>query len=341
MKALKYIFFLLLILIIGFAIYVAVQPNDFNFNRSKVIKAPEQVLYNTVNDFREWPRFSPWLEQDSLATITYGDKTSGIDSKYAWDGEILGIGSMTTLNAIENKSIEQRIDFVEPFESTSNINWTFEPEADGTKVTWHMAGEQDFMTKLYVAISGTIEKNTGPDFERGLFKLDSIVQADMKQFSVTTEGVTQHSGGFYLYNTTSCKMSNFKQKMQEMMPRIGGYAMTNNIKMAGSPFVLYHKWDEENDAVIFSCCIPTSSKITSSEPDILTGQLNPFKTVKTILKGDYENLKSAWETTMSYILDNDLVLAENGPMLESYLTDPMSTPNPAEWITEIYLAVEE
>lgn len=247
---------------------------------------------------------------------------------------------MTTLNSVENSSIDQRIDFIEPFETSSNVNWSFEPEANGTKVTWSMSGDQDFMTKLFVAISGSIEDNTAPDFERGLFKLDSIVQSDMKQFSVTIEGVTQHSGGFYLYNTTSCKMSDFKQKMQEMMPKIGGYAITNNIRIAGAPFVIYHKWDEANDAVIFSCCIPTSSKITSSEPDILTGQLESFKAVKTVLKGDYENLKTAWEQTMSYIEENKLVLSETGPKIEAYLNDPMSAPNPANWVTEIYLALE-
>lgn len=340
MKALKYIFFLLLILIIGFAIYVAVQPNDFSFNRSKVINAPTEVIYNTVNEFKEWPRFSPWLEQDTMAQISYGEKTSGIDASYSWNGEILGVGSMTTLNTVENSSIDQRIDFIEPFETTSNVNWSFEPESNGTKVTWSMSGDQDFMTKLFVAISGSIEDNTAPDFERGLFKLDSIVQSDMKQFSVTIEGITQHSGGFYLYNTTSCKMSDFKQKMQEMMPKIGGYAITNNIRMAGAPFVIYHKWDEANDAVIFSCCIPTSSKITASDPDILTGQLESFKAVKTVLKGDYENLKTAWEQTMAYLENNELVLSETGPKIEAYLNDPMSAPNPANWITEIYLAIE-
>lgn len=339
MKAIKYIIFLLLIFFIGFAIYVAVQPNDYAFNRSRTIKAPTSVVYDLVNDYKEWPRFSPWIEQDTNAILSYEDKTSGIDAGYAWEGEILGEGRMQTLKTVSNKAIEQQIDFLKPFESTSKIHWTFEPTQDGTKVTWAMAGEQDFMTKLYVAFSGSIETNTGPDFERGLYKLDSIVQADMKKFSINVEGITQHSGGFYLYNTASSKMSDFKQKMQEMMPIIGGYALTNNITMAGKPFVIYHKWDEENDAVIFSCCIPTTSKMTSSEANILTGQLEPFKAVKTKLRGDYENLKESWDQTMKYIAQNNLELIESGPMIEVYLTDPMSTPNPANWITEIYLAV--
>ena len=42
-------------------------------------------------------------------------------------------------------------------------------------------------------------------------------------------------------------MDDFKEKMQDMFPKIGGYAIANNIKMAGSPFVIYHKWDEAFD----------------------------------------------------------------------------------------------
>ena len=340
MKAIKYILFLLLILFIGFAIYVAVQPNDFKFNRSKIIKAPTPVVYDLVNDFKEWPRFSPWIEQDTNAVLTYEDKTSGVGAGYSWEGEILGIGNAKTVDVLNNKSISQHIEFVKPFESNSNINWTFEPTQDGTKVTWSMDGKQDFMTKMYVAFSGSIEETTGPDFERGLFKLDSIVQADMRKYSVTVEGITQHSGGFYLYNTTSCKIEDLEQKKQEMMPIVGGYAISNNITMGGTPFVLYHKWDIENNTVMFSCCVPTTSKIEASNPNILTGQLKPFKAVKTVLKGDYSNSEEAWNTAMDFIKDNNLKEPLTGPVLESYLTDPKSTPNPADWVTEIYLAVE-
>ena len=52
----------------------------------------------------------------------------------------------------------------------------------------------------------------GPDFERGLEKLDSIVTESMKVYSIKTEGTTTHSGGFYIYNTTSCKISDLENK---------------------------------------------------------------------------------------------------------------------------------
>ena len=111
--------------------------------------------------------------------------------------------------------------------------------------------------------------------------------------------------------------------------------------MAGAPYVNYHKWDEENNAVMFSCGVPTVEKvITDSGSDILTGQLQPFKAVKTTLKGDYKNSKEAWEITMAYIIENNLEQVESGPALESYLTLPENTPNPADYITEIYIAVK-
>ena len=340
MKAFKYILFLLLILFIGFAIYIAVQPNDYEFNRSKIINAPTPVVYDVVNDFKEWPRFSPWIEQDTNAVLTFNDKTSGVGAGYSWEGEILGIGSAKTVDVLNNKTIKQEIEFVKPFESNSNINWDFEQVEEGTKVTWNMNGKQDFMTKMYVAFAGSIEKNTAPDFERGLFKLDSIIQSDMSKYNVKVDGVTQHGGGFYIYNTTSAKMEDFKQKMQEMIPQIGGYAISNNITMAGKPFVIYHKWDLENDTVMFSCCVPTTSKIESSNPNILTGQLKPFKALKTTLTGDYSNLQETWDKAMAHITKNNLVQPETGLAIESYTIGPDSNPNPANWVTEIYLEVE-
>ena len=341
MKILKYLLFLILIVIIGSAIYIAVQPNTYQFERSKTINVPTAVVYEKVNDYKEWPSFSPWMEMDPEATLSYGDKTSGDGASYSWKGDELGVGSMKTLSAEPHKKLEQKIEFVEPFESESNITWSFEPTENGTKVTWGMEGKQDFMTKLYTAAMGSIEKNTAPQFERGLHKLDSLLVEDVKKYDITINGITEHSGGFYIYNTASAKIADMASKIAEMMPQVGSYAISNNISMAGAPFILYHKWDEENGTVMFSCCIPTASKMTTTETDILTGQLPAFKALKTTLKGNYDHLTEAWDKTMAYIEEQPLKAAEDGPMIEAYVNDPDSVPNPKNYITEIYIAVEE
>ncbi|ARV09049.1 transcription activator effector-binding protein [Winogradskyella sp. PC-19] len=339
MKALKYILFLLLILAIGLAIYIAVQPNSFEVERSRTIDAPAQVVYNNVIDFKNWEAWNSWKDEDPTIVMTMSDKTDGVGGSYSWTDED-GIGTMKTTDAVTNTSITQEMQFGDF--PKSDVKWSFTPNEDGsTKVTWNISGKDlPFGFKAFATLMGGMEKQIGPHYERGLEMLDDVIMQDMKRYSIKVEGLTEHSGGFYLYNTTSCKMGDFKQKMQEMLPKVGGYAISNNIRMAGAPFVIYHKWDEANDAVMFSCAIPTSSKITTTESEILTGQLQSFKAVKTILYGDYENLKEAWEKTMTYVEDNNLESPIDAITLESYLTDPTSQPNPADWITEIYIEVK-
>ncbi|MFC0605311.1 SRPBCC family protein [Winogradskyella pulchriflava] len=339
MKALKYILLLLLVLIIGFSIYIAVQPNSFEVTRTKTIKAPQAVVYNNVIDFKNWEAWNSWVEAKPETKVTLPEQTKGVGGSFSWEDED-GIGTMKTVATTPNNSITQEMQF-DDFPK-NDVTWDLKPNEDGTtEVTWTISGKDlPFIFKAFSTLMGGMEKQIGPHYERGLTLLDSILQEEMKVYSINIEGVTQHSGGYYLYNTTSCKFSEFEQNMKAMLPKVGAYAMTHNITLAGPPFVLYHKWDEENNAVIFSCCVPTNSKIVSEEPGILTGQLESFKAVKTVLKGNYDNLKEAWEATMKYITENNLEIIDAGPMLETYITDPMSQPNPADWVTEIYVAVK-
>jgi effector-binding domain-containing protein len=247
---------------------------------------------------------------------------------------------MKIIDAIPNKSMTQEMQFADF--PVCDVNWLLQPIEDGsTIVTWTIDGKDlPFLFKAYTTVMGGMEQLIGPHFERGLELLDNLLIEEMKVYTISIDGVTQHSGGFYLYNTTSCKMEDFKEKMQLMFPEIKSYALANNIQIAGSPFVIYHKWDDANNAVMFSCAVPTSSRFETTDPDILTGQLESFKAVKTVLKGDYKNLKEAWDKTMAYIQTNNLEFSETGPMIESYITDSNNHPNPADWNTELFIAIK-
>ncbi|WP_054851611.1 SRPBCC family protein [Olleya sp. ITB9] len=336
MKYFKYILFLLLIAIIAIAIYVAVQPNDYSVSRTKTIQAPTSLIYKEVIDFKNWEDWNAWVEEKPDMTITYPDKTEGIAGSYSWIDNT-ETGTMTTTDTNPNKTITQTMQFGEY--PSSEVTWLFEDNKDGsTDVTWTISGNNlPFGFKAYNAFNGGMDKQIGPYYERSLELLDKKVVESMKQYSVKVNGVTEHGGGFYLYNTTSAKMDNFKDKIKEMLPKVGQYFTKNNIIPSGAPFVIYHKWDLENNSVMFSCAMPTADKVITTEDYILTGQLLPFKALKTTLKGNYSNLEEAWNTAMAYQKDNNLNTDQTGVALEVYLTDPTNTANPAEWITEIYL----
>ncbi|MFD1614807.1 SRPBCC family protein [Gelatiniphilus marinus] len=341
MKTLKYILFLLLIGIIGTAIYVAVQPNEFDFSRSTVIKAPKSMIFNKVNDFKNWPDFSPWIEKEPNAELNFGKKTSGVDGNYAWNGEILGEGNMKTIAVETDKKISQHIEFIKPFESRSNINWFFENTDAGTKVTWNMTGKQDFMTKMYTTFAGSIEENTAADFERGLFKLDSIINADMKKYSVTIDGITEYGGGFYMYKTTSATGANISQIMGQQYGDIMRFMASQSIKQQGMPFTIYHNMDAAESGIIMSQAIPVQNKITvTGDSKVLCGYMPKTKALKTTLKGNYTNLPKAWEAAQKHVAENNIQQSDMFPF-EIYQTDPDNVPNPANWVTEIYIPIKE
>lgn len=340
MKASKYIFFLFLIAVIGTAIYIAVQPNTFEVSRTRTISAPAAVIYNNVIDFKNWKDWSSWAEADKDMKIALPNLTSGVNGSYSWEDKD-GIGTMKTLETVSNTSIKQEMQFADY--PSSDINWEFKTNSNGTTdVTWTLSGKDlPFGFKAFSIFSGGMEKQIAPHYERSLEKLDSIVIADMKKYSITVNGVTNRSGGYYLYNTASCKIDEIETKVSQMLPKVVKYAEENHITQAGSPFVNYIKWDVENNAAIFACCVPTSERVITTEGDIITGELPSFKAIKTTLKGNYSNLKEAWETSMKYIPKQGFEFAENGLMIEAYITDKKNTPNPANYITEIYIAIKD
>ena len=339
MKAFKYILLLLLIFIIGFSIYVAVQPNEFKFERSRTINAPASLLFQKVNDFKEWPSFSPWIEQEPDANITYGDTTIGEGASYSWEGEILGEGQMTTKTVEPNTSISQLIEFKAPFEAKSNVNWTFEPTENGTKVTWAMDGKKDFVSKLFTSLMGSIESETGPDFERGLFKLDSIVTEDMARYDIKINGITEYGGGFYIYKTTNANSTNISAKMGENFAAVMQFMGSKGIVPYGMPMTVYNTMNDEN--VIMSNGLPVNERYNIPEgSDVSIGYIPKTKVLKTTLLGNYTNLSKAWEATMNYIKEESLVQSEIKPF-EIYTNDPGNFPNPADWRTEIYIPLKE
>lgn len=339
MKSIKYILFLLLIAIIGLSIYIAVQPNSFEVTRSRTIKAPSAVIYDNVIDFKNWEAWSSWKEENPDITITLPEKTEGVGGSYSWndDGQI---GTMTTMKVDEPNRIEQKMQ-VDEFPA-SEVTWTFKPNGDGTTdVTRTITGNNlPFMFKAYATFTGGMEKQIAPHFERELEKMDSIVVNGMKAYSVQVDGITEYGGGFYMYKTTSASASNISNMMAKQYADIMNFMQDHNVTEAGMPFTIYNEMNDNGD-VIMSNAIPVRDKvIVADDSNVLCGYIEKTRAVKATLKGDYKNLGEGWKAAMKFIKDNNLERTDQHPF-EIYLTDPGSTPNPANYITEIYIPITE
>ena len=344
MKILKYLLFLLLIFIIGASIYIATKDGKFQVEQQQMFAAPQEVVFNEVNNLTSWEKWEPWSQQTDDMIVNYGEETMGEGASYSWKSEEMGEGKIVTQQANPYTSIDQKITFVTPFgDSTSDVYWQFEQQGDSTLVTWGMKGEQSFMEKAAFTFQDqSLNEMMQPMFKKGLDNLEDEISRKMETYSINVDGVTQHGGGYYMYITTASKISQVSERMENMLTEVDQFMTNNNIEKAGNPFVLYNQWNEEQRTAIYSAAYFTPSEvITPSESKVLNGYMPKQRTLKTSLKGDYKNLREAWDASYRYIEENQLNVDENAQAFEVYVTGPDESPNPAEWITHIYIPLTQ
>ncbi|SFN48884.1 SRPBCC family protein [Salegentibacter flavus] len=343
MKIIKYLLFLLLIIVIAGSIYIATKDGEYHIEETRIIPAPVEVIFNEVNEYHNWKNWEPWsLETDDMV-VEYDEKTRGKDAGYSWKSESMGDGKIKTLDAKPFSSIDQEINFDTPFgTSTSDIYWEFNQMEDSTKVTWGMKGTQSFMEKLAFSFqSETLSEMMRPMFRKGLENLENSVIKKMEKFTINIDGVIQHGGGYYMYTTTATKTSQVNQRVQKMIADVRTYMEENNIEISGKPFTLYNERDENAGTAIFSAGIFTPSQVvTPNNSRVLNGNLPNQKVLRATLKGDYKNLPDAWNTAYDYIEEHSLELNEEEDVFEVYITGPKSSSNPADWVTQIHFPIK-
>ncbi len=172
-----------LVVLVVFCAIVATRPDSYRVERSAVVSAPPEIVFKYVNDFRQWEQWSPFEKMDPVMRKTYEGPSSGVDARYHWKGNgRAGEGRMRIAESDPARRIAIDLQFIEPFESTSRTTFTFEPVANGTRVTWGMAGENTTMGKA-ISLFASMDEMIGKEFDEGLAKLGTVAEAEAQRLS--------------------------------------------------------------------------------------------------------------------------------------------------------------
>ena len=113
------------------------------------------------------------MEKEPGATVTITGNAGESGASYAWSGEEIGAGTMTTLAMEPGKSIHSNLAFTAPFEANNDVYWTFEPSESGTKVTWAFTGSANYPMNVFNLM---MDSGVGPDFQKGLENLKKKIE---------------------------------------------------------------------------------------------------------------------------------------------------------------------
>ena len=154
----------------------ASKPDTYTVERSTTIAAQPEQVFGYVNDFHQWPQWSPWEKLDPNMNRTFGGPASGQGSTYSWVGNNdVGEGKMTITESNPGSKVGIQLDFIKPFAATSQTTFDFLPSGAGTQVVWRMTGNNNYMSKV-MTVFMNMDTMIGRDFESGLANLKTVAE---------------------------------------------------------------------------------------------------------------------------------------------------------------------
>lgn len=164
------LYFLVLIALVLLVVFIiaARRPDEFIVRRSIDIKAPAETVFALINDFREWPKWSPWEKLDPNLKRTLSGAEGGRGAVYEWEGDRkVGSGRMEIIDSVPHARVDIKLSFFKPIRAENRTVFTITPVDGASRVLWEMTGHNNFMLKL-MGLFMSMDKMVGGDFERGL-----------------------------------------------------------------------------------------------------------------------------------------------------------------------------
>lgn len=156
--------------------YATTRPDEFRIERRLRIDASPDKLWPLIGELRAFNRWNPYERKDPLIKGSYSGPPTGVGSRYAWESDKVGVGSLEITGQQLGKAIQMKLDFIKPFEAHNQAEFRLIPHADGsTEVIWTMHGPSNFISKV-MGVVFNMDKMVGRDFEDGLSNLQQLAK---------------------------------------------------------------------------------------------------------------------------------------------------------------------
>jgi effector-binding domain-containing protein len=346
MKVLKITLFIIAVLILLFVMLGFLGPRTYDVSRTAVINAPKDIVYSQVSSLSNMANWDPWKENDPTMMVTSHGDDSAIGSYRRWESENSGIGEQKITKLVPNELVETELRFIEPFEAKSIGYAKLEETENGIYLIQGFMGENNFMNRAMSMIGMDMDAMVGPMFEKGLLNLKKIaeVQATERSESLIKELKSKYSFGIQDRPASSFVLKRDNVPFDQMaifyaahFPRIATAVAASGAEILGRPCGVYYARDEVNSMADMCAAIHIADvnvKIEGYE----TVTMPAGRAVKVAYYGAYEGIGEAHYAMDDFIKSKGLEL--NGPVIEQYITDPMSEADTSMWLTNVYYPVK-
>jgi effector-binding domain-containing protein len=338
MKIVKFIGIGLLGLVLLIVIAGLILPAKVETERSLLINASPEVLFEQVNVLPNWEKWSPWKEMDPESKMTYSTPNAGVGAFYTWEGPETGKGKLTLTEVVPYSRISTQLEF--DGQGNSTAAYLFEPQPDGqVKVRWTF--NTDMGGNPFMRVFGVVMKSMLNDqFERGLQKLKEVAEAAPKPVKLSWKGrveaatVLDLPAQYYLAVHDTASVATISNKLGQAYGKIMEAAAKQKLEPSGPPFAIYYS--QSNTQFDFDAALPIG-KAGKSEGMVMAAQRSARRAVCVAFYGDYSQTPLAHETADAFIRNNNKTTT--GPPWEEYVSDPGLEKDTSNWLTKVYYPI--
>ncbi|MBL8003365.1 MAG: SRPBCC family protein [Flavobacteriales bacterium] len=348
MRALKTILIILLALLAIIVVLGLTGTKHFRIERSVNIKAPAETVYPQLSSLRNQHAWSPWMEKDPKASITFEGTDGTVGSAMSWSGnDSVGSGRQEITELVPNKSVRSALHFITPWEAHNTAALDMEVAGDSARVTWSLEGDNNFMMRVmghFMDMDGML----GPEFEKGLAKLKATTEeahakvlAEQADRTVNGYLIEPYDNPELVYvgkHDKKVKWKNMGTFFGTNFPATFAAVGAAKLEMAGAPSGVFWAWNEADQSADLMAGIPVKGGADTKVEGFETHVIPAGRMLKIAYYGDYAKNMPAHEAMDAYIKRKGLT--HYGNVIEEYVTDPMAQPDTSKWLTNIYYMVK-
>ncbi len=338
MRTLKIILILLGALVLLGVILVALAEPRYRVERSIVVHAPAAAVYANLSNLAAMDKWGPWKEEepDMVATIS-GAADGQVGAISHWTSS-KSEGEQELVELVPDQRVRTKLRFMKPFASESAGTFDLEAMGDSTRVTWGMEGENGIPGRLF-SLFMDMDKAIGSMFEKGLANLKAITEKEHADAaSAFPIQAIDRPAMLYIGTRKLVKWSEMKAFFTEQFSAGMAALGKSGLAPAGAPTAIYFEWNEADQTADMIAGIPAPMEAKSRLKGVDLYETPASRALIIDYTGGYAGIGKAHEALDAHMKAANLEF--NANVLEEYITDPGSTPDSAQWHTNVVYLVK-
>ncbi len=313
---------------------------NYQVEKSILVNTDIENLYNYVGDFKQWPKWSPWLYVEPTAKYEVLNNSFTKDYQQNWDGQFIGSGKMVLTDFKKNEFLKYDLFFLKPWKSYSKTEFIFENKNGSTLITWKMKGSLPlfifFFKKMMMAF-------IGHDFIRGLKMLKEQIETGTLNSRMEIKGETQIPEFYFFGKRIQCSINEISQTMSKTFDELNQLSASKKISEPTAAVSFNHKFDMVTGECDLTVAFTYKSKPTLNcitlDSNWVSGFIESHKAYQVDHFGSYIHLANGWSAAMNRQRMLKLKLLKSIAPYELYLTKP-GTSAEKDIITSIVLPIK-